>query len=170
MNFFLIGYRGTGKTTLGKIVAEKLGRQFVDLDDLIMEMQGKKIPEIFAKEGEAAFRNYETQALKQACGQDNQIIACGGGIIIKEENIRLLKENGTVCLLKASEEKIFERIHGDKNRPALTNKNAFDEIKHVLEQRKANYELAKDFEIDTSIESVQESAERIVGKVKGLGK
>jgi len=113
---------------------------------------------------------------QDSCSRTNIIVTTQKDAVKIEGMLDLFDESLTVLSLDVGlqfiegKEKIFERIHGDKNRPALTNKNAFDEIKHVLEQRKANYELAKDFEIDTSIESVQESAERIVGKVKGLGK
>jgi len=162
MNLFLIGYRGTGKTTLGKIIASKLGLDFIDLDELIVKNAGKSIPEIFAKEGEPKFREYETQALEEACAGKEKIVSCGGGIITKEGNIDLLKKNGFVVLLKANPEIIFKRIYKDKNRPALTDKDPLEEIKHMLEERRNAYEKAKDFEINTDKEKKLQSAKKII--------
>ncbi|MFA5126051.1 MAG: shikimate kinase [archaeon] len=162
MNLFLIGYRGTGKTTLGKIIASKLNLDFIDLDELIVKNAGKSIPEIFAQEGEPKFREYETQALEEACLGKEKIVSCGGGIITKEGNINLLKKNGFVVLLKANPETIFKRIYNDKNRPALTNKNPLDEIKHMLKVRNDAYEKAKDFEINTDKEKKLDCTKKIL--------
>ena len=166
MNIFLIGYRGTGKTTLGKLIAREKKMPFVDLDDLIVKNSKKTIPEIFASEGETKFRDYESAALKQVCEQKDQIISCGGGIITREENIKLLKENGFVVLLKASPQTIFNRIYNDKNRPALTDKDPLEEIKHMLEVRRNAYEKAKDFEVWTDREKAKQSAQRIEEEMK----
>jgi len=166
MNIFLIGYRGTGKTTLGKIIARERQMPFIDLDDLIIKNVGKAIPQIFATEGEAKFRDYETQALKQVCEKTGQIISCGGGIVTREENITLLKNNGLVVLLKASPETIFSRIYKDTNRPALTDKDPMEEIKHMLEVRRMAYDKAKDFEVWTDKEKAKRTAERIEEEMK----
>ncbi len=163
-NLFLIGYRGTGKTTIGKLLAKKLKKPFIDLDELIVNNTGKSIPQIFAKEGEAKFRDYETNALKQVCENTNQVISCGGGIITREENIGLLKKNGFVVLLKASPETIFNRIYGDKNRPALTDKDPLGEIKLMLEKRRTAYEKAKEFELWTDKENAKKCSERILAE------
>jgi shikimate kinase len=146
---FLIGYRGTGKTTLGKMVADKLGYRFIDLDNLIIENTKKSIPQIFSSEGESAFREYEHNALEIISNEKRIVVSCGGGIITSENNIPILKRTGIVCLLKASPKTIFDRIYSDNNRPALTDKNPFDEILHMLEKRKEAYEKAMDFAINT---------------------
>jgi shikimate kinase len=147
-NLYLIGYRGTGKTTLGKIIAEKLGKNFVDTDDLIVELAGKSIPKIFEEDGEEKFREIETEALKKASEKEDYVIACGGGIIVKERNFKFLK-TGIVCLLTASEETIYKCIFEDGNRPSLTDKDPRTEIHEVLEFRKPLYEKASDFEVST---------------------
>ena len=179
MNLFLIGYRGTGKTTIGKKIASKLNLQFIDLDELIVKNAGKTIPEIFAQEGEPKFREYETNALKQVCKENysskenlqkngtnpinaSKVISCGGGIITKEENIELLKKHGFVVLLKAPPEIIFNRIYGDKNRPALTNKDPMAEIKHMLEVRREMYEKAKNIELWTHNQDIEKCAKKII--------
>jgi shikimate kinase len=147
-NLILIGYRGTGKTVLGLKVAGKLGLDFVDTDNLIVEIAGKSIPKIFEEDGEEKFREIETRALEKALEGEGKVISCGGGIITQERNFPLL-EKGVVCLLKAGANTIFERIYKDSNRPALTDKNPKEEIIHLLEVRKPMYERAKDFEINT---------------------
>lgn len=148
-NLFLIGYRGTGKTTLGKIVSKKLNKNFVDTDDLIVEIAGKSIPEIFQNDGEEKFREIETNALKIASQKDNCVIACGGGIIVKQRNFEFLKK-GIVCLLSASEDTIYKIIHKDQNRPSLTGKDPKTEIHEVLEKRMPLYKKAADFEVSTT--------------------
>jgi shikimate kinase len=163
---FLIGYRGTGKTVIGKNIARKLGKQFVDTDELIVKIAGKTIPKIFSEDGEDKFRKIETLALKKACEENFEIISCGGGIITREENINILKENGLVCLLKADSKTIFKRIYKDENRPPLTDKNPFEEIILMLEKRKELYERAKDFEIDTTNNSIEECVELILKELE----
>jgi shikimate kinase len=163
-NLFLIGYRGTGKTSIGKEVAKKLNIDFIDNDEVIVQLASKKIPEIFATEGEEKFREYETLALTKVINERTSpcIISCGGGIITQERNFPLLKNNGLVCLLTADPKTIFNRIYNDKNRPALTDKNPFEEIVYMLEKRKELYEKAKDFEINTTKESIPLCAEKII--------
>ena len=161
MHLFLIGYRGTGKTTLGRTVAARLGLPFVDLDEKIAKATRKSIPEIFSKEGEGKFRDYESLELKKACTDGKQVISCGGGIITREENISLMKKEGLVVLLTAPAKVIYSRIYFDKNRPALTEKDPLEEIKFMLEKRKEAYQKAKDAEIDTSTGTVKQRAGEI---------
>ena len=148
-NVFLIGYRGTGKTSIGKKLSNRLSLPFVDIDELIVKNAKMPVPELFAKLGEPKFRDFETEALKRVCEKKNQIVSCGGGIVVRDENISLLKSNGFVILLSASPETIFRRIHLDSNRPSLTGKNPMDEIIFLLNKRAPLYEKAKDFEIST---------------------
>jgi shikimate kinase len=162
-NLFLIGYRGTGKTFLGKIIAEKLGRDFVDTDELIIDLAGKSIPEIFSQDGEEKFREWETKALTKACEKEGRIISCGGGVVTQERNFPLLK-TGVVCLLKSNAKTIFDRIYGDGNRPSLTDKDPLEEIVHLLAVRAPLYERAKDFEIETSINDHEKYTDEIISK------
>jgi shikimate kinase len=166
-NLFLIGYRGTGKTVIGKEIAKSLKMNFADIDLLIVELTKKTIPQIFESEGQEKFRDYETSALDSVSKKENQIISCGGGIITKERNFKLLK-TGVVCLLNSDPKTIFNRIYNDKNRPPLTNKDPFEEIVHMLEQRKELYNKAKDFEINTSKMSVRDCAKLIIEKYNEL--
>ncbi len=166
-NLFLIGYRGTGKTAIGKEIAKLLKLNFADTDVLIVELAKKSIPQIFESEGQEKFRAYETSVLKSVSKKENYVISCGGGIITKEQNFKLLK-TGIVCLLHSDPKTIYNRIYNDKNRPPLTDKDPFEEIVHMLEQRKELYNKAKDFEIDSSKMSVKDCANLIIEKYNTL--
>jgi len=162
-NLFLIGYRGTGKTVLGRGVAIKLGREFVDTDTLIVDFAGKSIPKIFEEDGEEKFREWETKALQKVSEKEDCIISCGGGIITQERNFPLLA-TGVVCLLTAGAKIIYDRIYKDENRPALTDKDPMEEITHLLEVRGPLYQKAKNFEVNTSINGHHDCVKEIIAK------
>ncbi|MFA5763621.1 MAG: shikimate kinase [archaeon] len=166
-NLLLIGYRGTGKTAIGKLIASKLEKEFIDTDKLIVEIAGKSIPQIFSEDGEESFRSIETKALEIATNKENVIISCGGGIIVKERNFELLLK-GIVCLLTADAKTIYNRIYNDSNRPALTNKDPFEEINHLLELRGPLYQKAKDFEIDSAKNNIIVCTNQIIKKFNEL--
>jgi len=169
MNVVLIGYRGTGKTTIGRSLARRLGRSFFDSDDLVVKKAGKSILEIFKEEGEGKFREIEAEAILELSRKNNAIISCGGGAVLRQDNVKNLKSSGIVILLKASAETIFERIESDNNRPRLTDKSGIEEVRHLLLQRNRFYDSAKDFEVDTGRNSVQESVKSIIGFIKEKG-
>ena len=166
MNVYLIGYRGTGKTYIGKDLAKAIGKEFQDTDDLIVEKAGKNIPEIFSEDGEENFRDLESTVLEEVAAKDGFVIGCGGGIILRDENIEKLKKTGIVILLEASPEIIYERIKGDQNRPALTNKNELEEIKHVLSERQEKYRKAAGHKIDAENYSIEENVKQIIEILK----
>jgi shikimate kinase len=101
LNIILIGFRGTGKTTIGKILAQRLGKEFIDADEYLEQKQGKTIKDIFSEGGETLFREIEVQMIAELCRLDDRIIASGGGVILREENVRRLRENGIIILLDA---------------------------------------------------------------------
>ncbi|MFH1586479.1 MAG: shikimate kinase [Candidatus Diapherotrites archaeon] len=166
MNIYIIGYRGTGKTHVGNELAKALGKEFIDTDDLIVERAGKKIPEIFGQDGEEKFRDIESAVLSEIAARDGLVVGCGGGIILREDNIEKLKKSGVVILLEAPPEKIYARIRGDSNRPALTDKDEFEEIRHVLAERKGNYEKAADHRVDAGNFSIRENVGQIIEILK----
>ncbi len=153
-NVVLIGYMGSGKTTVGKAIAEKYGMVFLDTDDLIVKTTGKTIPEIFEESGEQGFRDIETELLRKisSLGFLNTVISTGGGIVLRAENAELLKKIGKVNYLKATPETTFERVKGDTNRPLL---KAEDEeglrarITQMISDRMSKYEAAADVTIVT---------------------
>lgn len=163
MNIALIGMMGSGKTTVGNLLKEELNNfTFIDTDTKIIEKENKSINEIFSMYGEEYFRNIETEILKNILNNDNQIISTGGGIIKSEENIKLLKENATVIYLKASAEKLYERVKNNKERPLLNTENMLKKIKQLLNERENNYNKA-DYTINTDNKSPKEITNEIIG-------
>ncbi len=169
MNIALIGFRGTGKTTLGKKLAKRLNMGFIDLDMGISKKEGKTITQIFAEIGEKGFRELEKKAVAQAGGMDNMCIACGGGVVLDRGNIDSLKRNSTIILLEARAEKIYLRIRHDRGRPKLTDKEGIEEVRHLLAERKKFYDEAASFSFDTSTDSIAESVQKIIDKLDAEG-
>ncbi len=161
MNIYLIGFRGSGKTTLGKILAKELNMNFIDIDKLIEEKENKKISEIFKEKGEEYFRKIEHLTLKEITKQDNQIISTGGGIVILEENRKIIKESGISIYLTTNIETTHKRIQFDNNRPQLTNKDLLEEIKFLIQNRKPYYEELANYTLDTSKYNIEESIKKI---------
>ena len=150
-NIVLIGFMGVGKTSLGKLLASKLGRPFVDLDEKIERDANMKIPEIFANHGEKYFRELESAAVKEVSQRRNIVIATGGGTVKDSENLRLLKECGFMVCLTTAPEEIFRRTERKGERPVLDGGGAerLETIKKLLAERQPFYSQA-DFEIDTT--------------------
>lgn len=143
MNISLIGMMGSGKSTIGKLLAgETDGFSFKDTDDEIIKREKKTVNEIFETQGEKAFRDVESAILKDILKFDNQIISTGGGIILREDNFNLLKEKSIVIYLSASKETLFERIKNNKERPLLNKGNMELKIENILTQREPIYKKA----------------------------
>ena len=163
----LIGFMGTGKTVVGKALAEKLGKEFIELDALIERKAGKTIPEIFQQGGEIAFRELEIEAAKEVSEKKNVVIACGGGIVLNKINIDRLREECIMVYLTASPRAILKRTSGDENeRPLLKAANKALTIRELLKFRKPFYERAADIKIDTSKLDIASVVEQIISKVK----
>jgi shikimate kinase len=169
MNIILIGFRGTGKTTVGELLSTHLERDFIDSDKYIESSTGKTIKRIFEEDGEEGFREIEASVITKLSKMDNKVIAAGGGAIIRNDNVRNFKNNGFLILLEATPEIIYERVTQDEKtaqqRPSLTNKKPFEEIKHLIEQRKHAYKNAADYTINTSLLSCKEIVNEIVTAV-----
>ena len=166
-NIALIGFMGTGKTAVGRILAKKLGKDLVELDPLIERKAGKTIPEIFQQDGEIAFRELEIEAVKEVSQAENRVIACGGGVVLNQINIDRLRQKSRVIYLTASPAVILERIQGDEEeRPLLKVANPAITIRELLRFREPFYERAADIKIDTSKLDVDAVAEQIVGKMR----
>lgn len=166
-NIYLVGFMGTGKTAVGKALAQELAMQFLDLDDLIEEIQHQKIVDIFAKRGESYFRDLETDALKEVAAKEDLVIGCGGGIVLRQDNLNLMQESGFLICLDASPEVIHERTKSFEHRPLLNVKAPKLKIKELLEKRAPYYAKIK-HHIDTSSLSIEEVVRqilKIVGKV-----
>lgn len=166
-NIVLTGFMGTGKTTVGKIIAKKLGFSFVDVDELIEKTTGLKISEIFERFGEPRFRDIETEIIKSTSKNYAQVIATGGGAVLRDENLKALKSKGVIFCLTASEDVIFERVKNNNERPLLKTENPKERIKELLAQRMPRYMMA-DFIIDTDGLTHEEVAEKIIKEYKRL--
>ena len=150
-NVILTGFMGTGKTSLGKLLATKLGRPFVDIDKKIETEQKLSIPKIFEQFGEEYFRELERNAVKELSTRRGLVIATGGGTIKDEENLRLLKSSGVLICLTTEPEEIFNRTARRGERPVLDGGGAerLETIKKLLAERKKFYDRA-DYQVDTT--------------------
>ena len=150
----------TGKTAVGREVARKRGWGFIDLDELIELREKRVIAEIFAKEGEPYFRKLEKKALKDVAKEEHFVVACGGGIVLDEGNIALMKKTGKLICLCAKPEVILKRNAGFSHRPLLNVKNPREKIELLLKMRQPYYAQA-DIQIDTSGISIEKAAAKI---------
>jgi shikimate kinase len=162
----LIGFMGTGKTAAGKALAERLGKEFIELDALLELKAGKTIPEIFQQDGEIAFRELEIGVTKDVSQRKNAVIACGGGVVLNKINIDRLKEESLIVYLTASPRVILKRTSGDENRPLLKTTERALRIRELLKFRKPFYERAADITINTSKLDITSVVEQIISKVK----
>lgn len=166
MNIVLIGYRCSGKTVVGKTLARELGRAFLDTDTLIEENAGRSIETMISTKGWERFRETEKRLVEEVSRRNNLVIATGGGIVMDEENVKNLKQNGWVVWLKGKPEVLKERMakeqESGKIRPSLTGADPLEEIKEVLRARKPFYERAGDLVVDTSSLSIGDVAALII--------
>jgi len=163
MNLVLIGYRGTGKSVVGAILARRLAMRYIGMDAAIVERAGMSIPDIVEKYGWPGFRDLESAEARELAGLDNLVIDTGGGIIERPENIEALQKSAMIFWLKAKVDTIVSRIEGDTQRPALTSGKSFtEEVTEVLERRIPSYRSAARHEIDTDELTPEQLADRII--------
>jgi shikimate kinase len=161
MNLVLIGYRGTGKSAVARLLAQSLGKEVVSLDAEIVRQAGP-IPDIVAKHGWPHFRDIESEVTKRVSNLDGIIIDSGGGVILRPENVDNLKRNGRLIWLRASVPVIVQRIEGGTQRPALTQGKTFtEEVEDVLRERTPLYEAAAHDQVDTDPLDPQHVAEQV---------
>jgi len=162
MNLVLIGYRGTGKSTVGKLLAKELRLRFVSLDQEIVVRARMSIPEIVDQESWDYFRDLEQEVVGKFASQDGLLLDTGGGVVTREKNIKRLRQNGLVILLESTVEDIVLRIEADDERPSLTGTQNFtEEVVQVLSSREELYKSAADFTINTSERSPEEATSDI---------
>jgi len=163
----LIGFMGTGKTAVGRALAGKLGKEFIELDPLIEQKAGKTIPEIFREDGEIAFRELEIEVTKEVSQKKNAVIACGGGVILNKINIDRLKKEAVIVYLTTSPEVILKRTSNDaEERPLLKVANPARAIQELLTFREPFYQRAADIAIDTSRLDIDSAADQIIARIK----
>jgi shikimate kinase len=173
MNLVLIGYRCTGKSTVGRLLAGNLGWPLVDTDTLIQQRAGKSIKDIVAAGGWPEFRRLERETIADVAAGDRQVISAGGGAILDEANRRALRAGGRVVLLTAAPEIIWRRMKADPKtmaeRPSLTNSGGIAEVRNVLAEREAAYLAACHYAVPTDRGSPDEAAARILEWFKESG-
>lgn len=164
-NIVLIGFMGTGKTTVANALKRRFGMEIIEMDQIIAEREGMTIPEIFEKHGEAYFRDAETDLLIELQERKNVIISCGGGTPLREKNVTEMKKNGRVVLLTATPETVFNRVKDSHDRPLIEQNKNVGFIEEMMEQRRPKYEAAADIIIYTDQKSASEICEEIAAKV-----
>jgi cytidylate kinase len=152
---------GSGKTTVGRLLAERTGREFIDLDALIESRVGKRIVEIFSDAGEEGFRDLETETLQDVAGATHTVIATGGGVVIRAENRRLLQNLGLVVWLDAPPDVLLKRIGDDESRPMLHGQNPLKRMERLLSERRGFYADASNIHLDTTELTPDEIATRV---------
>jgi shikimate kinase len=169
MNIILIGYRGSGKSTVGSRLASRTGRRFVDTDDLIESKEGQ-IREIVESHGWGYFRTIEKKMIEEISKEDNLVIALGGGAVLDPDNVVNLVKNGLIIWLKADREVLQKRINQDPrtitSRPPLTGKGTIEELEEIMDFRNSFYEKAATIQFDTSSMNMEAIVENILTVLK----
>jgi shikimate kinase len=162
VNLVLVGVRGAGKSAVGRLLAERLGLVFVDLDELIESRTGETISEIFSLRGEVAFRQMESEALATLAGRDGMVLAAGGGVVSREENrVRLTRIGKTVWLRVCPEEAVHRMTRSFRHRPPLTPLSPLEEARHLAETRMRSYEEVAERVVDTNGRSPEEVCDEL---------
>lgn len=160
-NIFLIGFMGVGKSTIAKELQGMLHMNLVEMDARIVEEQGMSINDIFDRFGESHFRDLESQLVLTIGKEGNTIVSCGGGVVVRPENVTNMKKNGKIIFLAATPETIYERVKDSKERPILNGHMNVEYISELMEKRRTLYEAAADVRIDVDGKSVSTICEEI---------
>jgi shikimate kinase len=170
-HIYLTGFRGTGKTSVGTLLAKSLGRTVIDLDGVVTANAGKSIRDIFQDGGEVAFRDLESSALESVSQTGNAVVSLGGGAILRDANRALIRSTGICFWLECDAETIARRLQQDKvsmeQRPALTTLDELQEIRELLQARHALYQEASDYRVATAGMTIEQVAEQIIELLSG---
>ncbi len=160
-NIILVGFMGTGKTSVGRRLALRLRMTYVDTDEIIEQTTGRRITDIFAQHGESYFRELESEAVRKVSDLDEHVISTGGGVVLRTRNLEILKRNGVVFSLTATSEEIWARVKGETHRPLLRAPNPVEKIREMLKAREAYYALA-DYIIQTDGVSIGQVTNEVI--------
>jgi shikimate kinase len=161
VNIALVGFMGTGKTSVGRLVADQLHFEFLDTDELIQTGTGRTITDIFARDGEPAFRALEEKIVQELAGRRKTVISTGGGLPVNPDNLASLKQHALVVCLWSSPEKIWERVRHQSHRPLLHDPDPLAKIRELLAAREPFYKQA-DVLLNTELRSVREVAQQVI--------
>jgi shikimate kinase len=167
---YLVGMMGAGKTTIGRGLARALGREFVDVDQLIENRCGVRVPVIFEVEGEAGFRQRESCIIDEYTRRPMVVLATGGGAVLSEINRRMLAERGVVIYLRARADDLYQRTKADRNRPLLQTADPLARIRELLALREPMYESVADVVVDTGKMSIARLVQKILPLLDACGK
>lgn len=167
-NIVIIGFMGSGKTTISDYLSTVFAMETVEMDRIIAEREGMSIPDIFEVYGEEYFRNLETNLLIEMQSKSNVVISCGGGVPMRDNNVAEMKKNGRVVLLTAKPETIYNRVKDSHDRPLLENNKNIPYIAELMEKRRLKYEAAADIIIETDGKDELEICEELVQKLLEL--
>lgn len=167
-HIFLIGFMGCGKSTNARYLAKMTDVEQMEMDQKIVKDQGMAITEIFAKFGEPYFRDLETELLRSMKDMEPMVVSCGGGAVLREENVALMKECGTIVFLTATPEAIYDRVKHSTDRPVLNGNMNVEYIAELMEKRQPKYEAAADLVISTDMKNVREICEEILERMNRL--
>mgnify|MGYP002709189055 CR=1 FL=1 len=168
-SLFLIGFMGTGKSTIAAELAKHLGLEVLEMDETIEKQEGMSIPDIFSTYGEAYFRKLETDLLKETGNIGNRIVSCGGGAAARAENVAEMKKSGVILLLTAAPETILTRIEDNDDRPLLRGRKNTADIAALIASRKPAYDAAADYTISTDNKSVADITQEILNLLSKEG-
>lgn len=164
-NIFLTGFMGTGKSTIAGKLGRRLGRKQMEMDACIAKRQGMSINEIFSKYGEEYFRDLETELLTALQEQEGMIVSCGGGAVMRRENVEAMKKSGSIILLTALPGTVYERVKNSKTRPILNDNMTVEFIGGLMEKRREAYEAAADMIVKTDGKTVESICDEIIRRM-----
>ena len=168
-NIYLIGFMGCGKSSVAEELEVHYGMKRIEMDQVLVIQNNMEISEIFRVHGEEYFRNLESGLLEEIGTEENQVISCGGGIVLRKKNVDMMKQNGIIILLAARPETILSRVKDDDARPVLPGKKTVQGITELMASRRAKYEDASDVTIHTDGKSIAEICKEIQQKLTKIG-
>lgn len=164
-NIYLIGFMGTGKSTVACELRRQTATILVEMDQIIEEQQRMTVAKIFEKHGETYFRDIETELLRDLGTQENLVVSCGGGCVLRDENTEIMKKSGRVVLLLAKPETVFERVRHSAHRPVLNGNMNLEYITELMEKRSGRYEAVADISVSTDGKSVPNICKEILRRL-----
>ncbi|MCI5856232.1 MAG: shikimate kinase [Agathobacter sp.] len=164
-NIFLIGFMGSGKSTIARVLQKELGMQLVEMDARIVQEQGMSINDIFAQYGEDHFRDIESQLILTIGKEGDTIVSCGGGVVVRPQNVDYMRKSGRIIYLKATPETIYERVKHSTDRPILNGNMNVAYIAQLMEKRRELYENAADITVSTDGKSREEICKEIMAGI-----
>lgn len=164
-NIFLIGFMGAGKSTIARMLSKEWNASLIEMDETIEKEEQMSIPKIFETYGEEHFRDLERRLIQRITKEGGAVVSCGGGAVLREDNVRTMKENGRIVYLSATPETIYHRVRYSTNRPLLNGNMNVEFISELMERRRAVYESAADIEIITDGLEKKQIVERIKAEV-----